>query len=144
MPFLDEVKAYNTCLLALLRDGVKVEGGGPAAARRDRGTAPRLVGFKLDRLVIWSIRLFFQKSRLVCQVPRPISTVFFLPGFLVMASRVHYPSAVKTNNKKEARLESMRYVLSSFDYRGKGNSGTTILPDPNIVQRYHRLVKQID
>lgn len=51
---------------------------------------------------------------------------------------------VKTNNKKEARLESMRYVLSSFDYDGKGSSGTTILPDPNIVQRYHRLVKQID
>ena len=51
---------------------------------------------------------------------------------------------IKTNNKKEARLESMRYVLSSFDYVGKGNSGTTILPDPNVVQRYHRLVKQID
>ncbi len=51
---------------------------------------------------------------------------------------------IKTNNKKEARLESMRYVLSSFDYGGKGNSGSTILPDPNVVQRYHRLVKQID
>ena len=44
VPFLDEVKAYNTCLLALLRDGVKVEGAGPAAGRRDRGTAPSLVG----------------------------------------------------------------------------------------------------
>lgn len=51
---------------------------------------------------------------------------------------------VKTNNKKEARLESMRYVLSRFDYEGKGDSGTTILPDPNVVQRYHRMVKQID
>ena len=51
---------------------------------------------------------------------------------------------IKTNNKKEARLESMRYVLSKFDYEGKGNSGTTILPDPNVVQRYHRMVKQID
>jgi len=51
---------------------------------------------------------------------------------------------IKTNNKKEARLESMRYVLSKFDYDGQGNSGTTILPDPNVVQRYHRMVKQID
>lgn len=51
---------------------------------------------------------------------------------------------IKTNNKKEARLESMRYVLSRFDYEGKGNAGTTILPDPNVVQRYHRMVKQID
>jgi polyphosphate kinase len=51
---------------------------------------------------------------------------------------------VKTNNKKEARLESIRYVLSKFKYGGKGDSGTTILPDPNVIQRYHRLIKQID
>ncbi len=29
---------------------------------------------------------------------------------------------VKTNRKKEARLESMRYVLSQFKYEGKGDS----------------------
>lgn len=51
---------------------------------------------------------------------------------------------VKTNNKKEARLESMRYVLSKYDYEGKGNSSDILLPDPNIIQRYHRMVKQID
>ncbi len=51
---------------------------------------------------------------------------------------------IKTNLKKEARLESIRYVLSKFNYENKGSSGTTLLPDPNIVQRYHRLVKQID
>ncbi len=51
---------------------------------------------------------------------------------------------VKTNNKKEARLESMRYVLSKYDYEGKGDSSDILLPDPNIIQRYHRLVKQID
>ncbi|WP_394801238.1 polyphosphate kinase 2 [Hanstruepera flava] len=51
---------------------------------------------------------------------------------------------VKTNIKKEARLESMRYVLSKFNYDNKGNSKTSLLPDPNIVQRYYRLIKQID
>jgi polyphosphate kinase 2 len=51
---------------------------------------------------------------------------------------------IKTNNKKEARLESMRYVLSKFKYENKGSSGTTLFPDPNVVQRYHRLIKQID
>jgi polyphosphate kinase 2 len=51
---------------------------------------------------------------------------------------------IKTNNKKEARLETIRYVLSKFEYAGKGNSGITILPDPNVAQRYHRLVKQFD
>ena len=29
---------------------------------------------------------------------------------------------VKTNDKKEARLESMRHVISQFDYNNKGKS----------------------
>ncbi len=51
---------------------------------------------------------------------------------------------VKTNNKREARLESMRYVLSQFDYTGKGESGIPLLPDPNVIVRYHRSAIQID
>lgn len=51
---------------------------------------------------------------------------------------------VKTNDKKRARLESMRYVLSQFDYEGKGESNIELLPDPNIIMRYHRSVGQID
>jgi len=51
---------------------------------------------------------------------------------------------VKANSKKNARLESMRYVLSQFDYEGKGESDATLLPDPNIVMRYHRSAMQID
>lgn len=51
---------------------------------------------------------------------------------------------IKSNDKKQARLESIRHVLSKFDYEGKGDSGTTILPDPNVVQRYHRSLRQID
>ncbi|MGV6828745.1 MAG: polyphosphate kinase 2 [Flavobacteriales bacterium] len=50
---------------------------------------------------------------------------------------------IKTNNKKNARLESIRFVLSKFDYTSKGSSGTTLFPDPNIVQRYHRMIKNI-
>jgi polyphosphate kinase 2 len=51
---------------------------------------------------------------------------------------------IKTNDKKEARLESIRYVLSQFEYDRKGSVNTVILPDPNIAQRYHRMVQQID
>lgn len=51
---------------------------------------------------------------------------------------------IKTNNKKEARLESLRYLLSRFEYERKGNAGTTLLTDPNIVQRYHRTLKKTD
>jgi len=51
---------------------------------------------------------------------------------------------VKTNDKKEARLESMRYVLSQFDYKGKGKSKINLMPDPNVIMRYHRSAIQID
>ena len=51
---------------------------------------------------------------------------------------------VKTNVKKEARLESIRYLLSYFKYDRKGESGISTFPDPNVIQRYHRMVKQID
>ena len=51
---------------------------------------------------------------------------------------------IKTNNKKTARLEAMRYVLSRFDYDGKKDSETTLTPDPNVVMRYYRSAFQID
>ena len=51
---------------------------------------------------------------------------------------------VKTNNKKEARLESIRYVLSKFKYTEDAASRTALLPDPNVIIRYYRKAKQID
>lgn len=51
---------------------------------------------------------------------------------------------IKTNNKKTARLEAMRYVLSNFDYEGKNEALITLTPDPNVVMRYYRSAFQID
>ncbi len=51
---------------------------------------------------------------------------------------------VKTNDKKTARLESMRYVLSQFDYNGENKVKEPIQPDPNVIVRYYRNAKQID
>ncbi len=51
---------------------------------------------------------------------------------------------VKANNKKTARLESIRYVLSKFDFRRSNKYKTSILPDPNIILRYYRHIQQID
>lgn len=51
---------------------------------------------------------------------------------------------VKTNDKQEARLESIRYVLSKFDYDGKKDDKTTLFPDPNVVMHYFRSSYQID
>jgi polyphosphate kinase 2 len=51
---------------------------------------------------------------------------------------------VKANDKKTARLECIRYVLSQFEYEGKSKAMTTLFPDPNIIMRYHRSSKQLD
>lgn len=45
---------------------------------------------------------------------------------------------IKTNNKKVARLEAMRHVLSRFDYEGKSDNDVSLTPDPNVVMRYFR------
>ena len=51
---------------------------------------------------------------------------------------------VKTNDKQEARLESIRYVLSKFDYEGKEDAVANLFPDPNVVMHYFRSSYQID
>lgn len=51
---------------------------------------------------------------------------------------------IGANDKKVARLECMRYVLSQFEYPDKDKALTTLLPDPNIVMRYYRSAKQLD
>lgn len=51
---------------------------------------------------------------------------------------------VKANNKRKARLESMRHVLSAVDYNGKDNACTSLYPDPNIITRFHRSAVKID
>lgn len=65
-----------------------------------------------------------------------------------MFSRTHTPYSpwvtVQANDKKVARLESIRYVLSQFDYDGKEEAQTNINPDPNVIMRYYRSSKQLD
>lgn len=50
---------------------------------------------------------------------------------------------IRTNDKKTARLEAMRYVLSQFSYDGKEEADIILSPDPNVVMRYFRSVNQI-
>ena len=51
---------------------------------------------------------------------------------------------IKTNDKKTARLEAIRHLLSKVDYDDKGTVATTLAPDPNVVMRYYRSNDQID
>ena len=65
-----------------------------------------------------------------------------------MFSRTHTPFSpwviIKTNVKKQARLESMRYVLSQFEYAGKEKAATRVLADPNVVMKFHRAIYDLD
>ena len=51
---------------------------------------------------------------------------------------------VRANDKKKARLESMRYVLNQLGYAAKGEACTKLQPDPDVVLRYHRSSASLD
>lgn len=51
---------------------------------------------------------------------------------------------VKANNKRKARLESIRHVLATLNYAGKETACTSLYPDPNIITRFHRSAVKID
>ncbi len=63
-----------------------------------------------------------------------------------MFSRTHSSFSpwiiVNTDNKKEARLECIRYVLSKFDYDHKKESDSNLLIDPNLLYRYYRRIEE--
>ncbi|MBO6212147.1 polyphosphate kinase 2, PA0141 family [Algoriella xinjiangensis] len=65
-----------------------------------------------------------------------------------MFTRTHNSFApwiiVNANNKNAARLETIRHVLSLFNYDGKFESDADLMVDPNIIQRYYRMVKEIN
>jgi len=49
---------------------------------------------------------------------------------------------VKANDKKTARLESIKYVLKTVGYRE--GAAFEFFPDPEVVYRFHRGSEQID
>ena len=51
---------------------------------------------------------------------------------------------VKANTKKKARLEAIRHVLNTLDYKGRADAGVSLQPDPDIVVRFHRSSRRID
>jgi len=65
-----------------------------------------------------------------------------------MFSRTHTTYSpwviINSDNKKIARLESIRYVLSTLEYDGKEDAGNLINPDPTKVSKYYRSIEQID
>jgi len=66
----------------------------------------------------------------------------------LMFSRTHTSFSpwiiVQANDKQKARLESIRYVLSTIGYAGKESAKGVLFPDPNVVSRYHRNSANLD
>jgi polyphosphate kinase 2 len=66
----------------------------------------------------------------------------------IMFSRTHTSFSpwiiVHANDKRRARLESIRYVLSIIDYIGKDTAKVSVIPDPNIITRFHRAAIKVD
>ncbi len=107
----------------------------------------------------FSISAKEQKKRFAARLENPLKRWKFSPVDLrgqelwddytyykeQMFSKTHTTfspwTIIHTNDKREARLESMRYVLSQFDYPKKDKSKVTLLPDPNVVVRYYRNAK---
>jgi polyphosphate kinase 2 len=58
-----------------------------------------------------------------------------------MFAHTHTPFSpwiiIQADNKRRARLESMRYMLSKLKYEGKENASISLRPDPKIVLRYN-------
>lgn len=65
-----------------------------------------------------------------------------------MFSRTHTSFSpwiiVRANDKRRARLESIRYVLNLLPYQGKESATVRLTPDPDIVSRYHRAAANQD
>jgi polyphosphate kinase len=46
---------------------------------------------------------------------------------------------IKGNEKDEARLESIRYVLSQINFPQRGLTGVSLQPNPDLIQRYQHM-----
>jgi len=51
---------------------------------------------------------------------------------------------VRANDKKRARVESIRHVLNTLPYRGADSHLVDLAPDPNVVTRFHRATTSLD
>ena len=60
----------------------------------------------------------------------------------LMFSRTHTAKnpwiTVDSSDQATAEIESIRYVVSSFEYEGKDEAKVTLIPDPEIVSHCHR------
>ena len=56
----------------------------------------------------------------------------------------NFDSKVLEINYIGSKGEGVSYLNTEFNYKEKGTSGIPLLPDPNVIIRYHRSAIQID
>lgn len=65
-----------------------------------------------------------------------------------MFSRTHNSFSpwiiVQANDKRQARIETIRHVLNLMPYQGKEEAAVRVAPDPNIITRFHRESVNVD
>jgi polyphosphate kinase 2 (PPK2 family) len=65
-----------------------------------------------------------------------------------MFSRTHTSFSpwiiVQANDKRKARVETIRHVLNLLPYDGKEKAAVRIASDPNIITRFHRESANVD
>jgi polyphosphate kinase 2 len=98
-------------------------------ARMEARKTDPLKRWKLSDMDMKSIKLYDEYSK----------------AKLEMLSRTHTPYCpwilVDANDKKRARLNIIRDILSHIDYKGKEDAEVSLAPDPRIVKLYSHLVK---
>ncbi len=95
----------------------------------------RFTSRKTDPLKLWKISPVDEKGQELWEKYKQYKEEMFTHTHTMVSPW----TIIQANNKKEARLESMRFILSQFDYDGKEEAKTYLNPDPNIVMRYQRL-----
>ncbi len=65
-----------------------------------------------------------------------------------MFSRTHTDFSpwiiVRADDKRRARLETLRYMLFTLPYAGKEAARVELHPDPNVIIRFHRASRRLD
>ncbi len=100
----------------------------------------RFISRKTDPLKLWKISPVDEKSQDLWD-----KYTFYKEEMFSKTHTMVTPwTIIQANNKKIARLESIRYFLSKFDYDGKNEAATILNPDPNVVMRYQRSIHSSD
>ncbi|MCB0588161.1 MAG: polyphosphate kinase 2 [Phaeodactylibacter sp.] len=116
----------------LTEDGVKIIKLWFAISKEEQ--KKRLDARETDPLKQWKISPVDKKAREMWE-----EYTYYIREMLFKTHTDFSPwIIVKTDNKLVARLETIRYLLSLFDYDGKEKAETILFPDPNIVHRFYR------